>query len=489
MGRSQVARCIYPRPSSKVLMTALDFSSGRSCVRATCFLVVSLVLSACGIDANESESFQAYIHQDAAIEGKSGVLLTSMGVPETYEFGFFDRYLHHIFDSAFPWYAKWIIMRDAGTVLRDPDNLFASEEFSPQSLMDCYGKTSNVEGIPYTTLQVEWKPPRQEGGDGHFLLDEKNGHVDIIEKVAIKMAALDYGKMPDETMPTRAQQALLDNEVRALLALEFPDTAFETAYALYPESIESAVEKLLAAKVETIVVSDVFPVYSSLEQLDNLFVDIENIVNGRAKVVFAPSIGAYPSFRSAYTQIIIDEVAQLPGDSKNLVVLTRHGMPAMSGESYPLFAPVYSEGLTSEVLLALQGKDVTVVVADTDFATDEDDPEDLRLASAEAVSRGVNEGFDNVIFVFIDFLTENSDSIFASRYETLEHYGFAYESKVPYTDYGKRFRTETTQGNTRIIVAGTPVDEPYRKQLARGIFDSLATVLRGEIWPQLTGSH
>jgi hypothetical protein len=205
--------------------------------------------------------------------------------------------------------------------------------------------------------------------------------------------------------------------------------------------------------------------------------------------VFAPSIGAYPSFRSAYTQIIIDEVAQLPGDSKNLIVLTRHGMPAMSGESYPLFAPVYSEGLTSEVLLALQGKDVTVVVADTDFATDEDDPEDLRLASAEAVSRGVNEGFDNVIFVFIDFLTENTDSIFASRYETLEHYGFAYESKVPYTDYGKRFRTETTQGNTRIIVAGTPVDEPYRKQLARGIFDSLATVLRGEIWPQLTGSH
>jgi len=457
----------------------------RACGQRAALLLAGIMLSACGIDADESANFRAYMNQDKVIVGKAGVLMTSMGLPESYEFGFFDRYLHHIFDNAFPWYAKWIIMRDAGTVLRDPDNLFASEEFSPGTLMDCYGRTVNADGIPYATLPVEWRPPRQEGGDGHFLLDEENGLVDIIEKVAIKMAALNYAKMPDGRMPTRSQQAALEQDVQAMLSVEFPDVVFATAYALYPDSIQSAIDQLLADNVETIIAVDVFPVYSSLEQLDNLFVDIEQRVNGRAKVVFAPNIGAYPRFRSAYVQIVVDEMARLPVDSKNVVMLTRHGMPDMRGESYPLFAPVYAESMTRELLLALQGRDVKVVVADTDFASAEDDPDDLRLSSAEAVTMAVSEGFDNVIIVFIDFLTENTDSIFASRYETLEDYGFAYEAKVPYTDYSRRFRNETSAGDTRVIVAGTPVDPVYRKRLAGGIVDSLATVLRGDDWPQV----
>lgn len=467
-------------------MSALNFRQGAHSALPYLILLISLAISGCSSDNTDSENLRAYLNQDTAVEGKAGVLLTSMGLPETYEFGFFDRYLHHIFDSAFPWFARWIIMRDGGTVLRDPDNLFASEAFTPQTLMDCYGNTSNADGIAYTSLPVQWKPPREEGGEGHFLLDEKNDHVDIIEKVAIKMAARDYAKMPGQTMPTRLQQSLVDAEVSALLAAEFPDVAFATAYAIYPESLESAIEKLLAAGVETIIASDVFPVYSSLEQLDNLFVQIATIVDGRAKLIFSPNVGAYASFRSAYTQLLVDELAQLPDGSRSLVVLTRHGMPEMSGESYPLFAPVYAEGLVSETQRAAKGANVTVVVADTDFAAEDDDPQDLRLSSAEAVHKGVTEGFDNVILVFVDFLSETTDSLFASRYETLEEYGFEYESEVPYTDQSVRFRTEMTDGDTRIIFAGTPVDEPYRKQLARGIFDSLATVLRGEEWPAVT---
>ena len=134
---------------------------------------LAALLAACGSDPEESENYRKYIGQDTSVEGKAGVLLTSMGLPETYEFVFFDRYLHHIFDTAFPWYAKWIIMRDSGIVLRDPQALFASEEFTPNTLVDCYGKSSNAEGTPYTKLSVEWKPPRQEGGAGHFLLPEK----------------------------------------------------------------------------------------------------------------------------------------------------------------------------------------------------------------------------------------------------------------------------------------------------------------------------
>ncbi len=450
--------------------------------------VLAVFLTACGGDPEESESYINYMGQDTSIEGKAGVLLTSMGLPETYEFGFFDRYLHHIFDVAFPWYAKWIIMRDSGIVLRDPQSLFASEEFKPTTLVDCYGKSSNAQGTPYTELAVEWKPPRQEGGAGHFLLPQKNGHVDIIEKVAVKMVALDYAKMPGKVMPTRKQQLAIDKEVARLLAQEFPGIPFETAFSFYPNSIEAAVSKLLAAGVETIVVTDVFPAYSSLEQLDSLFVLIAETVNDRAKLVFTPNIGAFPSFRKAYTQLARDEVAALPESSRNLIILTRHGMPEMKGEAYPLFAPVHAQGMTRDMTEALKGTDSKIVVADTDFAEDDDDPDNLRLAATEAIAMGISEGYDHIIMVLVDFLTENTDSIFASRYESLGEYGFAYEGEVPYTEQDRPYRTTMTQGKTTIIVAGTPVGEPYRNHLAQGIFDAMATVLREQEWPQVTNS-
>ncbi len=236
---------------------------------------------------------------------------------------------------------------------------------------------------------------------------------------------------------------------------------------------------------KTNIVTDLFPDYSSLAQLDNLFVIIESIVQDQAKIIFTPNIGAYASFRKAYVEMVIDEIAPLPKASKNLVILTRHGMPDMDGEAYPLFSPVYARGMTQEVALALKDTNSKVVVADTDFAADDDDPDNLRLSSAEAVRMGISEGYDNVIMVLIDFVTENTDSIFASRYETFEDYGFAYKADVSYVDQDMPFRTVMVEGKTQIIVAGTPVGEPYRTYLARGIFDALATVLREAEWPQL----
>jgi len=56
---------------------------------------------------------------------------------------------------------------------------------------------------------------------------------------------------------------------------------------------------------------------------------------------------------------------------------------------------------------------------------------------------------------------------------------------VPYADFSEPFRTELTHGETRIIISGTPVGPKYRPLVARGITDSLATVLNGTPWPQL----
>ena len=453
-----------------------------------CFIVVALFglgLQSCS-PKQDNTNFKKFLNQDVQVKGKAGVLITSLGQPEEYDYTFFDNYLNQIFNAAFPWYLKFIIMGDRGTVLRDPDNLFAQEEFKPAALMDCFGNTKNSDGTPYVELDVKWVKPRQGSDGGHFLLAEKNEYVDIAEKTSIKIAASYYGRMPGKKIPYMAQHEAIFDDLKRLMAKSFPDVPVKTASAMYPETVETAINALIAQKVETIIVSDLFPVYSNLEEFNSLFVDIEHLVAGRAKVIFAPSIGAFPSFRNALVQMARDEITRITPDSRKLLVLTRHGFPEMPGEPYHQLAPAYYGNLQSEVESALKGTVTDVVFADTEFSGEDDDPDNKRLSSAEALEMGLEKKYDYIVFVLVDFLTENTDTVYCAREEALEPIGFEYEGEVPYGDFSVPFRTELTRGSSRIIIAGTPVGPIYRPLVVQGIYDVLTTVLEGKEWPQLT---
>lgn len=447
-------------------------------------LLFSAFFTSCSNRLDDT-NFRKYLSQDTKIKGKAGVLITALGQPEKYDYRFFDNYMNLIFKAVFPKLLQFIIMRDSGTVLRDPDNLFASEEFTPKTLMDCYGNTSNKDSVPYTRLPVKWVKPRKKGGAGHFLLKEKNGLVDIVEKPAIKIVSSYYARMPGNTIPYVRQHEAVFDGVRSLLDEQFPGVPVRTAWAMYPETVEQALEELLKEKVETIVVCDLFPVFSNLEEFNSLFVEIEHMVNGRAKLIFTPSIGAFATFRKAFVTMARDEIAKLPAGTKNLMVLTRHGFPEMPSETYHQLAPAYYSNLQKEVKKALAGTDTRVVFADTEFSGDDDDPDNKRLSSAEALENGLKEKYDNIIFVLVDFLSENTDTVYCAREEALEPIEFKYGSSVPYNDFSRPFRTELKQGSTNITVAGTPVGSRYQPLVSRGIFDAIATVLKGKKWPEM----
>ena len=131
-----------------------------------CLAVVSFCIG-CSV-SQDNTNFEKYLKQDTAIKGKAGVLITALGQPEDYDFIFFNNYLNLIFNSSFPPLLKFFIMGDHGTVLRDPDNLFAEAEFKPKTLMDCFGTTKNADGVPYADLKVEWVKPRKKGDGGYF---------------------------------------------------------------------------------------------------------------------------------------------------------------------------------------------------------------------------------------------------------------------------------------------------------------------------------
>jgi len=455
-------------------------------VRQTIFVIVLVLFlyPACSV-RQDNTNFEKYLKQDTSIKGKAGVLITALGQPEDYDFTFFNNYLNLIFNSSFPPILKFIVMRDKGTVLRDPDNLFADEEFKPKTLLDCFGSTKNAEGVPYADLKVEWVKPRKKGDGGYFLWEKKNGYIDIAEKSSIKIAASYYGRMPGKKIPYIQQHQALFKDVTSLISGQFPGMPVRTAWTMYPETIKKAIDELIQEKVETLVVCDLFPVYSNLEEFNSLFVEIDHLVAGRAKVIFAPSVGAFSSFRNAYVKMAEDEMAKRPKEEKSLIVLTRHGFPEMPGESYNKLAPAYYQNLQKEVESIAKGKNTDVVFADTEFASNDDDPDNKRLSSAEALKMGLEKQYDNVVFILVDFMTENTDTVYCAREEALEPINFEYGGMVPYNDFSRPFRTELTKDKTRIIIAGTPVGSRYRSEIAKGIYDSAATILQGKQWPQL----
>ncbi len=273
--------------------------------------------------------------------------------------------------------------------------------------------------------------------------------------------------------------------MQQLLQAEFPGVSLRTGWAMYSETIKKSIEELIAEGVETIVVCDLFAVYSNLEQFTALFPEIEHMVNGRAKIVYAPQTGAFASYRAAFVQMAKDEISKLPSQAKKLLVLTRHGFPEMPGEPYFKLAPSFYSNLQKEVEAVIVGTGTRVVFADTEFAHGSDDPKDLRLASGEALEQALKGKYDYLVYVLVDFVSENTDTVFCARDEALEHIGFDYGGQVPYVDFSEPFRTELTHEATRIIVSGTPVGPKYRPLVARGVMDAIGTVLDGEPWPQL----
>lgn len=453
---------------------------------ALAIIILLIVISSSLSTKQDDMNYRKYLHHDKTVSGKAGVLLTAIGQPEYYDFDFFDRYMTQIFNAAFPLALKPIIMADKGTVLLDPDNLKASEEFKPQRLIDCFGKENNEEGEPYIDLEVEWVEPREEDSPGHFLWKEhKNGYIDIVEKVAIKICSSYYGNMPGNKIPFMHQHKAIFKDFENLLAEHFPGVPMRWGLGMYPETIEEAVDELIHDKVDTIVVLDFFHVYSSLEEFNSLFEEIKDAVAERSKVVFTPFPGAYASYRKAYVAMAEDEILPLPKGDKKLLILTRHGFPEISGEPYPELARVYYWNMKDEIENAIAGTNTLVILADTDFAGEDMDPEKKRLATFEALEMGLEDQYDHIIFILVDFMSENTDSIFAHPTESLEPLHFQYDGEVPYYDFDKPFRLELKSGKTRVVSAGCPVGDRYRPHISKGIFEAVATALRGEPWPEL----
>ena len=97
--------------------------------------------------------------QDRRPVGKTGVILSDLGMPESYKPDFYINFMDHVFKYSLPVFLQRYILADRGIALIDPANPLAREPFVPLQLVDMNGSFTNREGRPYVECEVTWRPP------------------------------------------------------------------------------------------------------------------------------------------------------------------------------------------------------------------------------------------------------------------------------------------------------------------------------------------
>lgn len=429
--------------------------------------------------------------QDTRPVGKVGVLMTEIGMPETYEFGFYRRYMGHVFSYVLPPFVRRIVLADRGIVLLDPENPLSREPFKPQQLIDCHGSFTNREGKPYVECDVTWRPPgmKKDPWDfGNFLYraEGKSGHPDVCEKTGAKVIGWYYGTLlPEKKVPWRYQMQRVYTDSVAKLSQQFPQTEFTLAFYTDPESMRQAAEELINKGCNTIVCQSFCnPVYSDFEEYAYAFPLLHRLVGGRAKVIFADQLGNQPALKEAYLQIIEDQLAKLPSQASVFLILSTHGHP-FKKETLSLRAPEYRLPLEREIRRMLETHNGRWEIAwsEDEYADAYWDPKNTKVSTLEAYQRAIAKGYDYALEIPVEFLAENTDTMIhhgMKKFPAFADYDLS--QPIPYPDWDQPLVRTFHNTKTTGIYASCPVGV-YRRRVTEAVVSSVGSILAKKAGP------
>jgi len=114
----------------------------------------------------EPNYFTYYKNQDTVPEGKVGIFITHLIMPEEMiETDFFTLSQKSV--QYIPWPFNQFATADRGVLLIDPVRFYEFEAFTPTVLVDPEGSEVDKDGVPYVDKfhrgEVEWPPPEKTG--------------------------------------------------------------------------------------------------------------------------------------------------------------------------------------------------------------------------------------------------------------------------------------------------------------------------------------
>lgn len=413
------------------------------------------------------------------VKGRAGLIVVGLAQPERFEPKFFENFLDKVFTQVIPWPINVLAGADTGVVLADPQNPYAPNRFVPKQLADLWGRTSDIDGVPwvekYKKGELRWEAPSASTpfDTGVFLYPaRKQGMRFASAKTAVKARYLYYARLPDGVLPHYRQTLDLANGGIALAQKRYPLAAAEFVDAFDKGQKEAAVRRVLDSGVDTLILASALPIHSNFEELRGSFAGIHKIAeawraeNGGKPVryVVAPWIGSQPAFEDAWLTHFeaATPQASTPGQSA-MGIITLHGLPVslIKSDSWSKRVPQMVGRLKPRMEAILKAKgygDIEVVAAQEAFGDTAEDPENKILSVNESYARARKEGRALAIALPVEFLAENTDTLFAHAvfmFDGLPGYQ-SFQGPPADTDWSKPYVRRFQSGKTLHIYAGSP---------------------------------
>jgi hypothetical protein len=453
----------------------------------------------------EPNYFTAYKAQDTTPTGKVAIFVSGLIMPETFRLE--DFYNLALKPSQYiPWPFRAIAMADRGVLLLDTEKYYETKPFTPSNLMDAYGNTNDVDGVPYVTKfhrgELTWVPPdpTQHADHGYFLLAaRKGGMPNGAQKLATKARLYYYGKgkgFKDGRVPHEAGEWAIVKGAMDRIEAKYGPVPYRFVSAETPAIAEKYVRELLDGGAETIVFAPPRPIYSHHEEFNGSIKHTMHYIHEwekehgkKIKFIVTPQLGELPVMKEAFLVMLRDRLATFPENAKVKVVVSVHGMAwdKVPHEAWIELAPPYRDGMVQAVkdeLAKWKFAKTEVVQAQDHFADHYNNPDGKYLSTNKGFLDGVRDGFDYVVNLPIEFFAENTDTMFSHAMFNFEGFpGYDVYETIDYSDWSVPYTRTFKIDNTELIYNGLPVGK-YNAPIIEAYTQSIDSVLSKSMKPK-----
>jgi protoheme ferro-lyase len=444
--------------------------------------------------------YSYYLKQDMTPVGKAGVFLVGLHTPEDNDPTWWYNILEHSVHANIPWPAQTMALADNGVALVDPDRFYAHEEFVPERLIDRFGSEHDMDRTPYIEKYREglvvWQAPREAThlDTGYWLYTGRNDGIPSRVGKRINLAEhWFYGKgIKQQKIPADYQSRKIYELAFGALEESYPGTPYYYADTLDPYMWRKKIFSLLDSGVETLLLASPMVMYSDYEDFHNGFAHSFDIVrewesqnDRKIKIIIVEPMGYQKAMRDGYLLILKDKLDTLPAGIDVKMVWSIHGMPwsRVPNESWLKMSPPYKDAMKADAEQLLSQYEfgrTEVVISQDHFADHYWNPDGAILSTNQAYLDGVEDGYDYVLSIPIEFYNENTDTLYTHAMSNYENFpGFDVYDSIDYPDWDTPYTSHFEIDGTRIDYLGIPTGDRYRPYVAQALYDSFDAVLSG----------